>query len=87
MKPPEVRAEPATRENPAGALAEGMARLRDEISALRRNRLSLRRDLAESVQAIRERVGALRLDLANDMAGARRAWRGTGLAERTPKKT
>ena len=87
MKPPEVRAEPANMEKPMGPLTESMARLRDEILVLRRNRLSRRSDLAESVQAIRERVGALRLDLANDVAGARRAWRGTGVAERTQKKT
>jgi hypothetical protein len=74
-------------EQPLSTLAESMARLRDEILVLRRNRLNLRSDLSESVQAIRERVGALRLDLANDMAGARRAWRGTGVAERTQKKT
>jgi hypothetical protein len=74
-------------DKPMGVLTQSMARLRDEILVLRHNRLSLRTDLAESVQAIREGVAALRLALANDMAGARRAWRGPGVASRTQKKT
>jgi hypothetical protein len=74
-------------EKPIGMLTESTIRLRDEILALRHNRQTLRSDLAESVQAIRERVAALRLVLANDMAGARRAWRGPDVAGRTQKKT
>jgi hypothetical protein len=74
-------------DKPMGVLTQSMARLRDEILVLRHNRFSLRSDLAESVQAIREGVAALRLALANDMAGARRAWRGPGVASRTQKKT
>ena len=74
-------------DKPMGVLTESMARLRDEILVLRHNRLSLRSDLAESVQAIREGVAALRLALANDLAGGRRVWRGPGVASRTQKKT
>ena len=75
-------------ETPMGVLTESTVRLRDEILALRHNRQTLRSDLAESVQAIRGRVAALRLALANDMAGARRAWRGPpDVAGRTQKKT
>ena len=70
-----------------GVLTESTVRLRDEILALRHNRQSLRSDLARSAQALRERIAALRLALANDMAGARRAWRGPGVASRTQKKT
>ena len=72
-------------EKPVNALAGSMTRLRDEILVWRRNRLSLRSNLADSVQAIREHVGALRLDLANDLSGALRAWRGGELG--APKKT
>lgn len=64
-------------EKPGGVLTESMTRLRDEILAGRRNRQSLRSDLAESVQAIRQRVAALRLAVASDRAGARRAWCGS----------
>ena len=71
---------------PMGVLTESMARLRDEILVLRHNRLSLRSGLAESVQAIRGRVAALRLAVANDLAGARRAWRGPDVAARTQKR-
>ena len=74
-------------DKPMGVLTESTIRLRDEILALRHNRQTLRSDLAESVQAIRERVAALRPAFANDMAGVRRAWRGPGVASRTQKKT
>ena len=70
-----------------GVLTESTVRLRDEILALRRNRQSLRSDLAGSVQAIRECVTGLRLAQASDLAGARRAWRGPDVAGRTQKKT
>jgi hypothetical protein len=74
-------------EKPMGVLTESTVRLRDEVLALRHNRLSLRTGLAESVQAIRGRVAALRQDVANDLAGARRVWRGPDVAARTQKKT
>jgi hypothetical protein len=74
-------------DKPIGVLTQSMARLRDEILVLRHNRLSLRSELAESVQTIRRRVAALRLTVASDMAGARRAWRGPDVASRTQKKT
>ena len=67
-------------------LTESTVRLRDEILALRHNRERLRSDLARSAQALRERMAALRLALASDMAGARRAWRGPDEAARTQKK-
>lgn len=72
-------------DKPHGVLTEGMTRLRDEILALRRQRQSLRNGLAESAQAIRRRVAALRLALANNRDGARRAWygsHGTGLTQK-----
>lgn len=69
-----------------GVLTESMTRLRDEILALRHNRQRQRNDLAESAQAIRERVAALRLVLASDRAGARRAWCGLHVTCRTLKK-
>jgi hypothetical protein len=74
-------------EKPRGVLTESMTRLRDEIVALRHNRQSLRSDLAGSAQEMRKRVAALRLALASDMAGARRAWCGPEVAGRTQKKT
>jgi hypothetical protein len=74
-------------EKPMDVLTESMARLRDEILVLRHNRMSLRSGLAESVQAIRGRVVALRQDVANDLAGARRVWRGPDVAARTQKKS
>jgi hypothetical protein len=67
-------------------MTESMVRLHDEILVLRRNRLNLRTHLVESVHALRESVSDLRMALANDLAGARRAWRGSDLAERTQKK-
>jgi len=71
---------------PMGVLTESVARLRDEILALRHNRQSLRSDLARSTQALRERVAAMRQAAASDLAGARRAWCGPDAARRTQKK-
>ena len=59
-----------------GALTESMTRLRDEILELRHNRQTFRADLERSIKAAQFRVSALRRAIANDLAGARRAWCG-----------
>lgn len=85
-KPPEAPGA-SNMEKPGGALTESMTRVRDEILAWRRNRQSLRSDLAASAQSIRQHVAALRLAMASDRAGARRAWcgsDGTGLMQKKP---
>ena len=73
-------------ETPRGVLTESMTRLRDEILASRHRRQILRSDLAEWAQANRNRVSALRLLLARDRAGARRAWCGSDTSGPTQKK-
>ncbi len=68
-------------------LTESMTRVRDEIQVLRRNRESLRNQLAESTEANRKNVFAWLSALARDRAGASRAWCGPGLAGRARKKS
>ena len=60
-----------------GFLTESMTRLRDEILVLRHNRQTLRTELARSTKSAQLRVSGLRMVIASDLAGARRAWRGS----------
>ena len=60
-----------------GALTESMTRLRDEILELRHNRETFRAELERSTKEAQVRVSALRRVIANDLAGARRAWCGS----------
>lgn len=58
------------------ALTESMTRLRDEILELRHNRETFRAELERSTKEAQVQVSALRRVIANDLAGARRAWSG-----------
>ena len=62
-----------------GALTESMTRLRDEILTLRHDRQVFRAGLERSTKEAQLRVSALRRVIANDLAGARRAWDGSGI--------
>ena len=65
-----------------GVLTESMTRLRDEILALRDERSIFRSELARSTKLAQLRVSRLRMAIAADLAGARRAWCGSNAAER-----
>ncbi len=59
-----------------GALTDSMTRLRNEILELRHNREAFRAELERSTKEAQVRVSGLRRVIANDLAGARRAWCG-----------
>ena len=74
-----------------GGLTESMTRLRNEILVMRRSRLRLRMELAQSAKSVQVGVSGLRAAIASDLAGARRAWSGsaagTGIAPAPAAKT
>jgi hypothetical protein len=64
-----------------GVLTETTMRMRDEMMAWRRIRVSLRSDLVRQTGERRNWVSALCAGFASDRAGAHRAWFGPTLSE------